>query len=148
MQLEFTRDDYVISTDPWRLDLAVIHRFLSSSYWAEGISIELIKRSIEGSLNFGVFHQGQQVGFARVVTDKATFAWLGDVFILETHRGRGVALWLMKTIVAHPDLQGLRRFLLATRDAEALYAQVGFKPLAHPERFLEIHKPGLYSPPL
>src|SRR5688572_2627216 len=125
MHQEVTRDDYVISTDPARLDLAVIHGFISSSYWAQDFPKELVKRSLEGSLNFGVYHRGQQVGFARVVTDKATFAWLGDVFILEAHRGKRLALWLMETIVAHPDLQGLRRFLLATRDAEALYAKVG-----------------------
>jgi GNAT superfamily N-acetyltransferase len=144
MHQDVTRGEYVISTDPARLDLAVIHRFLGTSYWAEGIPMEIVRRSVENSLNFGIYHCGQQVGFARVVTDKATFAYLGDVFILEEHRAKQLATWLMETIIAHPELQDLRRFLLATRDAEKLYEKVGFKPLAHPERFREIHTPGLY----
>ncbi len=138
------RGEYVISTDPKRLDLNVIHTFLASSYWAENIPMEVVRRSVEGSLNFGVYHQGHQVGFARVITDRATFAYVGDVFILDEHRGQGLATWLMQTIVAHPDLQGLRRLLLATRDAGQLYAKVGFKSLANPERFMEVHTPRLY----
>jgi GNAT superfamily N-acetyltransferase len=144
MHQEATRGDYAISTDPARLDFSVIHRFLSTCYWAEGIPMDVVRRSVAGSLNFGVYHRGAQIGFARVVTDRATFAWLGDVFILDEHRGRGVATWLIEMIIAHPELQGLRRFLLATRDAEKLYEKVGFKPLANPDRFREIHSPGLY----
>lgn len=144
MHQEVNRGEYVISTDPARLDLNVIHQFLSTCYWAEGIPPEVVRRSVEGSLNFGVYHRDYQIGFARVVTDRATFAWLGDVFVLDEHRGQGLATWLMQTIVAHPDLQGLRRILLATTDAEKLYEKVGFKPLANPDRFMEIHTPRLY----
>ncbi|MBC7683388.1 MAG: GNAT family N-acetyltransferase, partial [Ferruginibacter sp.] len=117
------RGDYTINTDPQRLDLAAVHAFLSQSYWSPGIARERVARAAANSLCFGLFHSGQQVGFARVVTDKTNFAYLADVYILEAHRGQGLSKWLMETILAHADLQGLRRFMLTTRDAQGLYAQ-------------------------
>ena len=115
------------------MDIDLIHSFLSRSYWAEGISKEIIRRSIEGALCFGVFENDKQVGFARMITDKATFAYLADVFIIEEYRGLGLSKWLMETIMAHPDLQGLRRMMLATRDAHELYKKFGFTPLNNVE---------------
>lgn len=142
---EWRRGDYTISTDRLRLNIDTIHAFLSQrSYWALGIPREVVETSIRHALAFGVYHGGEQVGFARVVTDFATFAWIGDVFVVEEHRGRGLSKWLMEIIIAHPRLQGLRRWLLATRDAEGLYQQTGFSPLAHPERFFERHFPDVY----
>lgn len=124
-------DVYEISTNPGRLDVALIHRWLSEdSYWSKAIPREIVERAIAGSLNFAVYHATEgQVAFARVVTDKATFAYLADVFVLEPHRGKGLSKRLMQAIVDHPELQGLRRWLLATRDAHSLYAQFGFKPV-------------------
>ena len=131
-------DDYDVSCDKSRLDLDLIHRFLSNeSYWARRRTREQTERAIENSICFGVYRGKKQVGFARVVTDKATFAYLGDVFILTEHRGIGLSKLLMEAIVLHPDVQGLRRWLLATRDAHGLYAQYGFTPLHHPERWME-----------
>jgi GNAT superfamily N-acetyltransferase len=127
-----------ISTDPARLDLDLIHRYLSEeSYWAKGITRELVERSVEGSLSFGAFDGGRQIGFARVITDSATFAYLADVFVLESHRGRGVARRLMETIRIHPSLLNLRRWHLVTRDAHGLYEQFGFRALEAPERHME-----------
>ena len=137
MSTEWKRGEYTISSDPERLDLEVVHDFLTNSYWAKGISEELVRRSIEHSLCFGVYHEQTQVGFARVITDRATFAYLADVFIVEQHRGRGLGKWLIGTIVAHPELSGLRRWILVTRDAHDLYRQYGFMPLRNPERFME-----------
>lgn len=136
---------YTISSDKRRLQLPVIHSFLRTSYWANGIPEEVVRRSIEGSLCFGVYHGLQQVGFARVITDEATFAYLADVFILPEHRGRGLSSRLMETILAHPSLQGLRRMLLATRDAHGLYSRFGFTPMGSPDRWMEIHTPGVYQ---
>lgn len=141
---EHLRDGYVVSDDPRRLDLDAIHGFLSRSYWAEGIPFETVARSIRHSLCFGVYQGQRQVGFARVVTDRATFAYLADVFVLSGHRGRGLAKWLVQCIRAHPELQGLRRWHLATRDAHGLYAQLGFTALAQPSRHMEIVDPGVY----
>jgi GNAT superfamily N-acetyltransferase len=145
---EWSRQDgFSVSTDPARLDLDLIHDFLSRhSYWAPGIPLEIVRRSLENSLCFGVYQGRSQVGFARVVTDKATFAYLGDVFVLEEFRERGLAKWLMQLIVDHPDLQGLRRVILGTRDAHGLYEKFGFRALASPERFMEIHRPDAYGP--
>ncbi|HLQ10360.1 MAG TPA: GNAT family N-acetyltransferase [Ktedonobacteraceae bacterium] len=141
---EWRRGEYLISTDQERLDLATIHGFLTTSYWAAGVPIEIVKRSIEHSLNFGLFQDDRQVGFARVITDYATFAYLADVFVLEPFRGRGLSKWLMQVIVAHPELQGLRRWMLLTRDAQGLYRQVGYTPLANPERCMERYFPDIY----
>jgi hypothetical protein len=130
---------YDISTDPTRLQPAAIHAYLTRSYWSPGIPRELVERAIANSLCFGIYLGGEaQVGFARVVTDKATFAYLADVYVLEEHRGQGLSKRLVQTIQAHPELQGLRRFLLATRDAHGLYAQFGFAPPARPENLMEM----------
>jgi N-acetylglutamate synthase-like GNAT family acetyltransferase len=136
---------YEITCDRARLDIDAIYGFLSQAYWSTGIPRAVVERAIDNSLCFGVFHQGQQVGLARVITDKATFAYLADVYILPEHRGKGLSRRLMERVIQHPDLQGLRRFLLATRDAHELYAKFGFKPLAAPDRIMEIHKPMVYS---
>ena len=143
--MEAKRDDYTISTDPGRFDLNVIHGYLTRSYWAEGISRELVEQSIAKSLCFGIFHGNKQVGFARVITDKTTFGYLADVFVLEEYRGRGLSKWLMEVIMAHPELQGFRRWLLATRGAHGLYKKFGFALLEHPENMMEIVRPGLYT---
>lgn len=138
MQTEWQRGEYTICSDPARLDVNLIHEFLRThSYWAEGRTRAAVERSITHSLSFGLYRQGQQIGFARVITDFATFAYLADVFVLEAERGRGLGKWLLATIVAHPELQGLRRWLLATRDAHGLYQQAGFTPLSQPDRWME-----------
>ena len=142
---EKTRGPYQLTTDRQRIDVAATHAFLSRSYWAEGISMDLVARSIASSLCFGLFHDERQVGFARVITDSATFAYLCDVYVLEEHRGRGLGKWLVEQLRSHPDLQGLRRFLLVTKDAHSLYAGLGFQPPANPEGFMEIAVPGLYK---
>jgi len=135
---DWQRGEYSISTELGRLDIQFIHGYLSNnSYWAKNRNREKVQRSIDNSLNFGVFHEREQVGFARVVTDYATFAWLADVFILDEHRGRGLSKWLIEVILAHPELQGLRRWLLATRDAHGLYRRYGFTELEDPTRWLE-----------
>lgn len=137
MTHEWQRDQYTISTDHQRLDLGAVHGFLAGdSYWAQGRSMETIRRSIEHSLAFGVYEGERQIGFCRVITDYETFAWLADVFILEAYRGRGLAVWLVETVLAHPELQGLKRWLLATRDAHGLYAKYGFEPLSDPARWM------------
>jgi GNAT superfamily N-acetyltransferase len=138
-------DSYEISTDRARLDVPLIHEFLRSSYWSPGVPREVVERSIRNSLCFGAFQGGRQVGFARVVSDFATVAYLADVFVLPEHRGRGVSKVLVRAVVDHPDLQGLRRFLLATRDAHGLYARFGFQPLARPDLFMTIHRPDVYG---
>ena len=141
---EWRRGEYLITTDPARVDLAVVHGYLSASYWAKDIPLETVRRSIEHSLNFSIYHGERQVGFARVITDFATFGYLGDVFVLESHRGRGLSKWLMELVVAHPDLQGFRRWVLLTRDAHGLYQQFGFKAIAAPERYMERWTPEAY----
>ena len=146
--------DYLISTNAEWLDIDVIHRFLSEhSYWARGIPRDIVERSIRHSLNFGLYSvenkasnpNRRQVGFARVTTDRATFAYLADVFILPEHRGRGLSKRLMDQIIAHPDLQGLRRWMLATADAHELYRKFGFGHLAKPENFMQRHDPDVYK---
>jgi GNAT superfamily N-acetyltransferase len=137
------RDGYEISTDPARLDRRTIHEFLRTSYWAEGVDRETVERAIEHSLPFGLYSQtGAQAGFARAVTDTARFAWLADVFVLPEHRGRGLGVWLVETVLAHPDVQGLRVFL-GTRDAHGLYRRFGFVPV-DAERMME--RPGHGTP--
>jgi GNAT superfamily N-acetyltransferase len=134
-----------IDTDKTRLDVDVIHGFLRQSYWAEGIPRDVVERSIEHSLCFGVYVDGAQVGFARIISDYATFAYLADVFVLEAFRGQGLSKRLIAAVVGHPRLQGLRRWSLATRDAHALYAQFGFAPIANPARYMERIDPAVYS---
>ena len=134
----FRRGAYEISTERARLDLAVIHRWLEqSSYWAAGIPLPTLRRAIQNSLPFGVYHEGALVGFARVITDYATFAYVGDVFVLEEHRGKGLSKWLMEVIAEDSRLAGFRRWMLATRDAHGLYAQSGFVPLSAASRWME-----------
>jgi GNAT superfamily N-acetyltransferase len=136
--------DYQISNEQARMDVEAIHAFLTRTYWARGIPRATVERAIAHSLCFGVFHDGAQVGFARVITDRATFAYLADVYLLEAHRGQGLARRLLQAVLAHPELQGLRRWLLVTRDAHPLYRQHGFEPVAHPDRMMEIHRPDAY----
>lgn len=144
--VEYRRGEFVISTDPGRLDLDVIHNFLTNCYWAQGVPREVVARSIEHALCFGVYDGGgAQVGFARVISDFATVAYVGDVFVLESHRGRGLGKWLMQCIVQHPALQNLRRWILTTRDAHGLYAEVGFTAVKFPERYMERHNPKVYE---
>lgn len=142
--MEWTKDSFRITTDKSQIDIELVHQFLSGSYWAAGIPLAVVKKSIEGSLCFSVFEGEKQVGFARVVTDEATFAYLADVFIVEEFRGRGLSKWLMQVILDHPDLQGLRRFMLATRDAHQLYRQFGFTDIADCSRLMQRHNPDVY----
>jgi len=143
---EYRRGDFLISTDRKRIDLNVVHEFLTNCYWAKGISREVVVQSIKHSLCFGIYDgSGQQVGFARVVSDFATVAYLGDVFVLESHRGRGLSKWLMECIVQHPALQNLRRWILLTRDAHRLYSRFGFTPVKSPDRYMERHDPVVYE---
>ena len=142
---ERRKGKFVISTDEERFDLDMVHGFLTESYWAEGISREVVARSIQNSLCFGVFGDGKQIGFARVISDYATFAYIGDVFVLESYRGHGLGKWLMECVIGHPWLQGLRRWTLLTRDAHGLYGQFGFTPLKKPDRYMELHDPEVYK---
>jgi GNAT superfamily N-acetyltransferase len=135
--MEWKRDGFTISTDKERLDRAAIHEFLRGSYWAKGVPREIVDRSVENSLCFGLYDGQRQVGFARVISDLATFGYLADVFVLESHRGRGLATWFMETVMSHPDLQGIRRWMLVTRDAHGLYRKAGFTALSQPERIME-----------
>ena len=136
---------YSISSNPKEMDLSVIHGYLSNSYWAKGIPWDVMEKAVKNSLCFGVFTStGDQVAFARIITDYATFAYLADVFVLQEHRGKGLSKRLLKTIIEYPDLQGLRRMLLATRDAHGLYQQFGFTLLHSPELFMELHQPNVY----
>jgi len=144
--VEHGRGEFLVSTDPSRLNLDVIHNFLTNCYWAKGVPRDVVARSIEHALCFGVYDgSGAQVGFARVISDFATVAYVGDVFVLDSHRGRGLGKWLMESITQHPALQGLRRWILTTRDAHGLYAQVGFTPVKFPERYMERHDPRVYE---
>jgi GNAT superfamily N-acetyltransferase len=136
---------YEISLDPARVDVEAAHAYLSGSYWAQGIPIDLLRKAIANSLCVAAFHQGVQVGFARVVTDRATFAYLADVYVLEAHRGRGLSRRLVAALLDQPEMQGLRRLMLVTRDAQGLYEKFGFTALAHPERVMERHRPDVYT---
>lgn len=135
---ELHKDNWTLSTDPARLDMDVVAGFLARAYWANKRPRKTIEKSVYGSLNFGVYEAGKQIAYCRVVTDTATFAWLCDVFVDEAHRGKGASKWMLEGVMAHPELQGLRRWLLATRDASGLYSRYGFTPLATPERWMEI----------
>jgi N-acetylglutamate synthase-like GNAT family acetyltransferase len=143
--MEVQRQEFIISTDKSKLDIPYIRDFLSKSYWAENIPVDTVQRSIEGSLCFGVYYQNKQIGFARLITDSATFAYLADVFIDEAYRGNGLSKWLMETIMDQANSFGLRRFMLATRDAHDLYRKYGFKDLVNADRWMEIAKPGIYK---
>lgn len=134
-----------LSFDPSDFDIEAIHAFLSTAYWSPGVPREVVERAIAGSLCIGALVQRRQVGFARLVTDRATFAYLADVYVLPEHRGGGIARRMLEHLFAHPDVQGLRRMLLVTRDAHGLYAGLGFTPLAAPDRFMERHRPDAYA---
>ena len=142
---EWRRDHYLVSTDKRRLDLAVAHGFLTTSYWSAGIPLETVQRALEHSLTFGVYDNDQQIGMARVISDYTTFAYVADVFILDAYRGQGLGLWLMECVIAHPHLQGLRRWTLFTRDAHGLYEKVGFKRSEASERLMERAFPNIYN---
>ena len=145
--MEYTREtgEYALSTDKTRLDMVALHHFLSvESYWAKGIPLATVERAVAHSLCFGLYYRGTFAGFARIISDMTSFAYLCDVFVLPEHRGRGLSKWMMQCILEHPDLQGLRRMMLATRDAHGLYAQFGFKPLDAPEPFMQLHHPDVY----
>jgi GNAT superfamily N-acetyltransferase len=144
--VEHRRGEFLISTSRELLNLDVVHGFLTNCYWSKGVPREVVAASNKHSLCFGVYDgQGEQVGFARVITDFATIAYVGDVFVLETHRGRDLGKWLMECITQHPALQNLRRWILTTRDAHGLYSQFGFTPVKAPERYMELHRPDVYE---
>ena len=143
---EWRRGEDLVSDDPSRLDVGAITEFIAGrSYWASGIPRETMARAIANSLCFGLYRGARQIGFARVVTDRATFGYLCDVFVEESERGGGLGKWLVECVLEHPDLQGLRRLSLMTRDAQPLYMRYGFRPLADPARYLEIHRPNVYN---
>jgi GNAT superfamily N-acetyltransferase len=145
---EWQRGEYTISTDNNRLDIHTIHDFVANqSYWAQGRSIETMQRALDNSLNFGLYKNNRQIGFARVVTDYATFAWIADVFVLPDYRGCGLSKWLMEVILSHPELQAFRRWVLTTKDAHSLYARFGFIPLHRPERWMERPDPNMRESP-
>jgi N-acetylglutamate synthase-like GNAT family acetyltransferase len=147
MHFRVSRDGFEISCDPARLDLDVVHGYLTRSYWSPGIPRETVERAARNSMVFGLYESGsgKQVGFARVITDKATFAYLSDVFVLEEWRGRGLSKWLVESILAHPELQGLRRFCLLTRDAQGLYQRYGFTGLPDAATYMERRDPDVYT---
>jgi GNAT superfamily N-acetyltransferase len=139
------RGGLVLSDDPALLQVEVIHAFLTSAYWSRGIPRTVLERAIQHSLCLGVYDNGRQVAFARAITDRATFAYLADVFVQESHRRLGVATWLVRSFLLHPELQGLRRWMLVTADAQELYRSAGFQPVSRPERYMEIHRPHVYE---
>ena len=139
------KENFIVSTDKSSLDLQYIHEFISHSYWAAGIPIETLQKSIEGSMCFGLYDDGKQIGFARVITDKATFGYLADVFVDERYRGKGLAIWMMSAIMSHPELQGFRNWMLGTRDAHGLYRKFGFTQLDQPERIMRKNDPDVYK---
>ena len=143
--LEYKKDEYTISTDKSRLDISTIHRYLSEeAYWSPGIPLEIVERGIANSLCFGVYYGEALAGFARVISDYASFAYLCDVFILQPFRGQGLGKWLMACVMSHPALQGLRNYLLFTKDAHGLYAHYGFTSVANPERIMVKRDPDIY----
>lgn len=143
--MKWVREAFTVTTDPAMIDRAVVTEFLASSYWAQGIPASIVSRSIEGSLCFGLRDETRQIGFARVISDRATIAVLNDVFVLPEFRGRGLGKWLVECVMSHPELQGLRAWILVTRDAHELYSKFGFKALARPERYMELRDPDVYQ---
>lgn len=142
---ETRQEEYLVSTDPAKLDPQAAHAYLTTSYWSPGIPLAVVKKALENSLCFGLYHQGKQVGLSRVVTDHATYAYLCDVYVLEAHRGKGLGHWMVECVMSHPELQNLRRFGLATKDAHGVYAAFGFTPLKAPERMMERLDPKVYE---
>lgn len=143
--MEWENEQFTVSCDPARQDLDVIHGFLVQAYWSRDIPRETVARALEGALCFSLLHHETQVGFARVISDRATIAYLGDVFVLPEYQGRGLGKWLMACVMDHPELQGLRRWILATEDAHALYEKYGFTKLKNPSVFMERHDPQVYE---
>jgi GNAT superfamily N-acetyltransferase len=143
--MEWTREEFIVTDDAARLDRDIIERFLTGSYWAKNIPSATLDKSLRNSLCFALLEGERQIGFARVVSDRATIAYLADVFVLPEFRGRGLAKWLLTCVLAHPELQGLRRWVLATRDAHGLYRKLGFTPLKRPDIFMERHDPNVYG---
>lgn len=143
--MEWSRDAFTVTCDPRRVDFATVAGFLATSYWAKGIPADTVARSIAGSLCFALLLGDKQIGFARVISDRATIAYLGDVFVLPEFRGRGLGKWLVECALSHPELQGLRRWILVTREAHGLYQQMGFTALRRPEGFMELHNPDAYG---
>jgi GNAT superfamily N-acetyltransferase len=144
--LTLSKDDYTITTDKNKLDIIAIHDFLSNhSHWSRNIPIETVKTSIDNSLNFGLFHFQKQIGYAKIISDYSTIAYLGDVYVLPDYRGNGLSKWLMQQVMSHPNLQGLRRWILLTVDAHGLYKQYGWEEPKNPERYMELYNPNVYS---
>lgn len=143
--VESRQDEYLMSTDPARLDPKAVHAFLTTAHWCTGISLPLVEKALANSLCFGIYHGKEQVALSRVVTDYATFAYLCDVYVLEAHRGKGLGHWMVECVMTHPDLQNLRRFTLATKDAHGIYGAFGFTPPKAPERQMERHDPDVYK---
>ncbi len=143
--MQWKNDNYLISTDKTLLDFELIYQFISTSYWAKGIPRDTMQKALDGSLCFGLYADGKQIGLSRMITDNATFAYLADVFVLEEYRGKGLSKWMMECILAHPSLQGLRRIMLATADAHGLYEKYGFTGINMPERLMQIHQPDVYK---
>ena len=140
------KDDYCISTNRAKLDVNAIHNFLSTqSYWCQNIPIQTVIKSIDNSLNFGLYYEDQQIGFARIISDFSTMAYLADVYVLPEHRGKGLSKWMMQVIMSHPELHGLRRWMLLTADAHGLYKQFGWKEIANPDRYMELHNKNIYQ---
>lgn len=142
---ERNRGEFTVTCDPARMDCGVIADFLATSYWAPDIPASVVEKALANSLCFSLLHGERQVGFARLITDRTTFAYLADVFVLPEFRGQGLSKWMMACVGEHPDLQGLRRWMLATRDAHGLYARFGFLPLKNPSYFMERHDPDIYT---
>jgi GNAT superfamily N-acetyltransferase len=142
---EARRGEFLVSTDPARLNLDAVYAYLSRAYWCEGIPRQTVERALRQSLCFSLLEGERQIGLVRVITDYTTFAYLCDVYVLESHQGRGLGTWMMQCVVEHPELQGLRRWHLTTRDAHALYHKVGFVPLSKPERHMEVFTPDIYK---
>ncbi len=146
--LSETKGDFTITTDRAKLDLSVIHDFLANeAYWCKNIPFDRVKTSVENSLNFGLFYKDKQIGYARIISDYSTIAYLGDVFVLKEFRGQGLSKWLMEKIISHPNLQGLRRWVLLTGDAHELYKKYGWKSIANPEKWMEKTDPNVYIKP-
>ena len=142
---QWTRDGYILSDDPAQLDLEAMHAYLSQAYWSEGIPFGLMVRAVENSLPFGLYHDGAQIGFCRVITDRATFGYLADVYVLEAYRRRGLAEWMMRVVHDHPSLQGFRRWVLLTRDAHPLYRKIGYRTPAEPQTYMEWRRRRSYT---
>lgn len=142
--MQWSRENYTISCDPSKQDIDVVASFLKTSYWAKDIPTDTVAKSLQHSLCFALLDGDRQIGLARVVSDFATFAFLSDVFVLPDYRGKGLGKWLIECVLAHPELQGLRRWMLGTKDAHGLYRKYGFTPVTHPETLMELRNPNVY----